>query len=334
MTAVAAVISMNPGSAVADPPTTEQDALKQLNDATAAAEKAQQAYLAARDDLDAKNAVRDAAANDIQKYGKDLVAAQADEEKFRGQVDQLAAASYNGAQFTQLSALLTGESAQDFLDQSTALQMLASRNLTVLNTYDAAVTKASDSKAKATDAQKRASDAADAAAKIVADLGQKEQDSKAAVTKAQQVYATLTGAARAAWGAAGDNGVYIGPPGAAGSAMNAALSQRGVPYVFGGETPGSGFDCSGLTQWAYRQAGVSIPRSAAAQFTVGRSVSLSALVPGDLIFYGYSASGIHHVSMYIGDGKVVHASTEGQPVKVVPLSRSGSDVFGAKRIVG
>jgi cell wall-associated NlpC family hydrolase len=107
-----------------------------------------------------------------------------------------------------------------------------------------------------------------------------------------------------------------------------------VPYVWGGETPGVGFDCSGLTQWAYRQAGIDIPRSAAAQYTVGKAVSLDGLAPGDLIFYGSTASNIHHVAMYVGDGKVVHAPTEGEDVRIVPIQNSGSDIFGAKRIVG
>lgn len=333
VTAVAGLVGMNPGSAVADPPANTQDALKQLNDASKVAEQAQQAYLAANDDLTAKQGAKDAATHDIEKFGQELASAQKQEEAFRGQVDQLAAASYNGAQFTQLSALLTGESAQDFLDQSSALQMLAARNVDVLNTYDSAVTKAADSKAKAADAQKRAADAADAAAKIVADLAQKKAAANAAVAQSQQALNKLTNAARGALGQGGDMGTYIGPAGAAGTAMNAALSQRGVMYVWGGTTP-AGFDCSGLTMWSYAQAGVTIPRSAAAQYGVGKAVSMDALEPGDLVFYGSSASNIHHVSMYIGGGKVVHASTEGEPVKVVPIGNSGSDVFGAKRMVG
>ncbi|AHH95348.1 NlpC/P60 family protein [Kutzneria viridogrisea] len=333
MTAVAAVVSMNPGSAVADPPANQQDALKQLNDASAAAEKAQQAYLAAKDDLKAKQDAKDTATHDIEKYGKDLDAAQKQEGQFRGEVDKLAAATYDGAQFTQLSALLSGQSAQDFLDQSTVLQMIASRNADILGTYDAAVNKATEAKNKAADAQKRASDAADAAAKIVADLEQKKKDADAAVAKSQAAYNQLSGAARNGLNSNGDNGVFVGPAGAAGTAMNVAVAQRGVPYVWGGTTP-SGFDCSGLMLYSYAQAGVTIPRSAAAQYTVGKSVSMDSLQPGDLVFYGSTASNIHHVSMYVGSGKVVHAPTEGETVKIVPIGQSGSDIFGAKRIVG
>jgi peptidoglycan DL-endopeptidase CwlO len=334
VTAVAVVVGMNPSSAVADPPANTQDALKQLNDASKAAEQAQQAFLAANDDLTAKRGARDAATHDIEIFQQQLASAQAQEEVFRGQVDKLAAATYNGAQFTQLSALLTGESAQDFLDQSSALQMVAARNVDVLNTYDAAVTKAADAKAKASDAQKLAQSAKDAAAKILADLDQKKQAAVKAAADAKTALSKLSAADRKALGGDGDLGSFIGPAGAAGVAMQAALAQRGTPYVWGGEAPGSGFDCSGLTQYAYRLAGIGIPRSAAAQYGVGKSVSRDELVPGDLVFFGTSASNIYHVAMYVGNGMVVHAPTEGQNVKVVPVSHAGSGYFGAKRMVG
>jgi len=128
-------------------------------------------------------------------------------------------------------------------------------------------------------------------------------------------------------------GVFIGPAGAAGAAMDAALSQRGVMYQWGGESPNSGFDCSGLMQWAWSQAGVSIPRSAAAQYSVGKSVSKGALQAGDLVFFGSTASNIYHVGMMVSPTQMVHAPTQGESVKVVPLSVM-SDYFGAKRLAG
>ena len=88
------------------------------------------------------------------------------------------------------------------------------------------------------------------------------------------------------------------------AAVQAAESQLGVPYAWGGETPGQGFDCSGLTQWAWAQAGVSIPRTATAQYASIPHVSLSALQPGDLLFYkNLDGDGIiDHVVMYVGSG--------------------------------
>jgi cell wall-associated NlpC family hydrolase len=331
--AVVTVVGLNSGAAVADPPNNLQDAKSQLDAASKAAEVADQAYLAAKDDLAAKQAEVAKATTDIQTYTQQAADAKTKESQYQGQVDQLASAAYSGAQFTQLSALLTGKSAQDFLDQSSELQFLAQQNAVVMDGYDNAIKTANSARTKAADAQKRSQTAADAAQKILGELDQKKQDADTAKDKAQSAYNQLDAAAKGLLKGAGDMGVFLGPATAAGKAMEAAVGERGVAYVWGGTTP-AGFDCSGLTQWAYRQAGVTIPRSAAAQFTVGKAVSLNSLAIGDLIFYGSTASNIHHVSMYVGDGKVVHAPTEGEVVKVVPIGNSGSDIFGAKRIVG
>lgn len=98
-------------------------------------------------------------------------------------------------------------------------------------------------------------------------------------------------------------------------AARTALSAVGVPYVWGGESP-SGFDCSGLVQWAYGRLGITLPRVAADQFHAGRPVRSSALAPGDLVFF---ESGIGHVAMYLGDGLIVEAPHPGAVVWVTEL---------------
>jgi cell wall-associated NlpC family hydrolase len=109
----------------------------------------------------------------------------------------------------------------------------------------------------------------------------------------------------------------------------AAESQIGVPYHWGGEDPGVGFDCSGLTQWSWGQAGVSIPRTAQEQYDAIDHVSLSALEPGDLLFWGGGPGDIQHVGMYVGDGEVIHAPETGQVVHIQPIWNS--DLVGAGR---
>lgn len=102
---------------------------------------------------------------------------------------------------------------------------------------------------------------------------------------------------------------------AADIALDAALSKVGSPYVYGAAGPDA-FDCSGLVQWAYRQAGMELPRTSGAQLGAGTPVAFEDLRPGDLVsFYGGGHSGL-----YAGDGNVVHAATSGSPVHVASVS--------------
>jgi peptidoglycan DL-endopeptidase CwlO len=99
----------------------------------------------------------------------------------------------------------------------------------------------------------------------------------------------------------------------AGTAVNAAMSQLGVPYRFAAAEPGEAFDCSGLTSWAWGQAGVYLPHQSRQQYNTVPHVPSSAAQPGDLIFF-YSP--ISHVSIYLGGGQQVHAPNSGTTVKV------------------
>lgn len=97
--------------------------------------------------------------------------------------------------------------------------------------------------------------------------------------------------------------------------VNMALSLKGSPYSYGGTTP-RGFDCSGFTQYCFRNAlGIEIPRTAAAQASLGESVSMDELQPGDLLFWG-SGSGIYHVGIYVEDGTYIHAAGSGKGVRI------------------
>jgi cell wall-associated NlpC family hydrolase len=108
-----------------------------------------------------------------------------------------------------------------------------------------------------------------------------------------------------------------------------AETQLGVPYVWGGESPGKGMDCSGLTQWAYGKAGVKIPRVAADQQKIGNKVPTNKTQPGDLLFVGDPA---HHVVMSIGGGKIIEAPHPGANVNIRALNPS--EFTSATRIVG
>jgi cell wall-associated NlpC family hydrolase len=98
--------------------------------------------------------------------------------------------------------------------------------------------------------------------------------------------------------------------------LDAAYSAIGVPYQWGGASPATGFDCSGFTMWSWSHAGVSLPHSSAAQYASLPHVDRTQLQPGDLLFF-YSP--ISHVGMYVGGGRMIHASHPGVPVGVVAV---------------
>jgi cell wall-associated NlpC family hydrolase len=114
-----------------------------------------------------------------------------------------------------------------------------------------------------------------------------------------------------------ERGDVRAPNARAAQAVSFAYSALGKPYVWGATGPSS-FDCSGLTQAAWRSAGVSLPRTTYTQINAGERVSRSQLAPGDLLFF---YSGITHVGLYIGDGKMIHAPRPGAPVRIAPIDQ-------------
>jgi cell wall-associated NlpC family hydrolase len=126
-------------------------------------------------------------------------------------------------------------------------------------------------------------------------------------------------------------GTIEGPNLAATTAIAAARSKLGTPYLWGATGPGR-FDCSGLMLWSYAQAGVALPRTSRAQYAGLPHVALSDLQPGDLVFYATNTADpgtIHHVAMYLGDGLVVHAPHTGDVVRYAPVAMPG--LIGAAR---
>lgn len=331
-TAVIAAVGLTSATAIADPtddaaPQTTSEALQQFHQLSTKAEKLNEKFLKAKVDLKHKRAQLRKANHDLTVAKQAESKAHQQEERFRDKVDELADASYQGARFNKLSALLTGTSPQDFLDRASALDVISSEKYATLHQMASATQQAAAAQQAAADAKQRAQAATHAADQLVKDIKQQNQALQAQISDVKAALARLSAADRAVLQDPGDTGVYIGPPGAAGVAMEWALSQRGKPYVWGAAGPDA-YDCSGLTMAAYQHAGIDLPHSSQAQSTMGVAVSRSNLQPGDLVFFG---NPVHHVGIYVGDGKMVDAPNSGEVVRVDPLQ---SDYSGARRVAG
>jgi peptidoglycan DL-endopeptidase CwlO len=162
----------------------------------------------------------------------------------------------------------------------------------------------------------------------------KQQQEQQVQAEEVATQARIAAASTSASLASGFDNTAAPPPTASGGegAVQAAESQLGVPYVWGGESPkGSsdpGFDCSGLTAWSWAQVGVGLPHYSGAQMSDSTPVPLSDLEPGDLLFYG--AGGSEHVAMYVSPGTMIEAPETGQSVHLTGL-RLGDGFVGAGR---
>jgi peptidoglycan DL-endopeptidase CwlO len=304
--------------------------------APTAAEAGQRAERAAQEltqlDEQVHAAELDVAAQEQAAVRAARVAAQAQAEldAFEPQLRAIAQSGYTGTTQSRVAAFLTSESATDLVQQIQTIDLIADHTNLVI----AAVSAAQEAAARA---QAAADDAAAKAEAGLAALQEQKAALEEKVRSYQAEFARLTAQERAAVTAAvagpmlaapAAGSLPLAPTSAAAVAIQTALAQVGDPYVWSGTGP-DGFDCSGLTMYAYAAAGVALPHSSRAQSELGRQVSRGELQPGDLVFF-YSP--ISHVGLYIGNGMMVHARTFGQPVAVTSVDQAGYRF--ATRIVG
>jgi len=253
--------------------------------------------------------------NEQAAMAKDAVKRQqAQLDKIQRAVGVQAATEYKGGGMDLVAALFAGSNSNDLIDKAELLDILAQHNNNLLAT--AATLKDLLDSALAQASQARA-----AQLRVVKKIDAERTQIERQLTQLQHIR-SLIGDPRAV---PLPTNLTI-PPGAAGIAVRTALAQLGKPYHWGGAGPSS-FDCSGLTMYSWGKAGVSLPHSAAAQFSMLPHVARSALQPGDLVFFG---SPIHHVGLYIGQNLMVAAPSTGRLVQVQTLI-GRSDYVGAGR---
>lgn len=307
----------------------------------------QAAYEAARARADAARAAADQATAALGVARADVVAfarrSYIDGSTYPGAAALITAA--DPAQVIERAALLeaAGGHRSDVLDRVTVLQQQATAADAVARN---AVIDADALQQRAADALRNAQAAEVSARRQAADLGTQQAQLQTELAQAQQQLTELIGAraaarvvpapapaappAASAAPAGNPEHAGAGNASAAQTAIEAALAQRGLPYAWGGggsSGPGPGqdpdegvigFDCSGLTQYAYAEAGISIPRNSRSQYAELPKVASDELRPGDLVFWGTPATpaGITHVALYLGNDKVVQAPQSGDVVKV------------------
>lgn len=319
-TAIAGLVILIPTPATADPapPGDAPTAAQRLAELNRQAEVLTERWHYARDQLNTRRADLERAKAEVTAAAASGDRAKAVEGQYRGQVDRLTNASFQGARLNGLSAMLVSDSPEDFLDQMSALDVLAVDNKQALDRLAGAVAQAQQAEQSAADAAARAGQAERDAAQLEGDLTRSRAEMGRQIQVVKQRLAALNGQERAAYTSGGMTNFPINlvGTGTAVQAARAALSKQGSSYVWGAEGPVT-FDCSGLVKWAFEQAGMSgVPHSSQAQARMGSSVSQSQLRPGDLIAL-YSP--ISHIGIYVGDGFYVNAPQPGDVVKVVSV---------------
>jgi len=313
-------MTLIPGSAVADPKPTLPQARAQVADLQHKAEEAGEAANDLSGDIRAATRRVKAVSADIRKQ-------QVQVDAVKQQIGALAVAGYQQSGMTTTAQLLLSSDPDQFLSQASTAQAFAGQQSTALRRFQTAQGKLADLQAG-----ERTELAALQAVQAKQDVLKKEIEKNLAA--AERVLSRLDAAERAKLEAeeaeearrarldranrsSGRTSVDINVPasGRAKIAVEYALDQLGDPYVWAADGPDS-FDCSGLTMAAWGKAGVSLSHSSKAQYNEGRRVSKSNLLPGDLVFY-YSP--ISHVAIYLGNGRIVHASRPGKPVKIDEL---------------
>ena len=260
---------------------------------------------------------------------------QAEAEQRRNDLKRYAIAAYQtGNDSPEMDALITSDASSGAQKRS-YLADLAGNRQDLVDALNAAKQAADEDAVRLKDAEadaasyaaqiESAKKAADAAASEQKALNQKVQGELKVLVDAENARkaaeaAARSAAARAAAATNAGSSLSAAPPPAPGAgaagAIRAGLSRVGAPYVWAASGPNA-FDCSGFTQWAYGQVGVSLPHYSGAQYQMTVRISQGQLQPGDLVFWG--SGGSEHVALYIGGGQIVHAFGAQRGVAVTAL---------------
>jgi len=322
-------LALAPAPAGAEEPTTAADAAALVAARGHELEVLTEEFNEARETLAGQQAAAQAAAAAVTEAQTAVTAAQ-------DSVVGVARSAFTGDTMGSFQALMTSDSADEFVNRVTLLQAVAGHQGELLETAVVAGEVAAQAQIVADRAAGEAQTQYDAVARQQADLQAQIAEYQADYTRlsAEERRAALEAAA-AAHGAGEDGrasrtereepaAASSAPVAVSGGSLQAvvdrALAQRGKPYVWAASGPGS-FDCSGLVQYAFQAAGISLPHSSRMQSQMGTPVSRAEARAGDLVaFY----SPVSHIGIYLGNGQMVHAPTSGDVVKIASVDNMGA----------
>ncbi|MER5892684.1 NlpC/P60 family protein [Streptomyces sp. NPDC001876] len=312
----AAAVALTSQAAHADPKPTKSEVKAKVDKLYHEAETATEKYNGAKEKQDKLKKQVDAIQDKVARE-------QADLNTLRRELGSIATAQYRSGGIDPSVQLFLASDPDSFLDQASALDQLTAKQAESLQKIKAKQRTLAQQRKEAQEKLGTLADVREA-------LGKNKQKFQSKLGEAQRLLNTLTAAERATMAegeqrasrAAGDR-VELGnevPASALGAAaLRAADTRVGMPYVRTATGPNS-FDCSGLTQWAYAQAGVEITRTTFTQINRGTHIARSQLKPGDLVFF----SNTSHVGLYAGNNTVLHAPYPGAYVRYESMSTIGS----------
>ncbi|MEV7908950.1 NlpC/P60 family protein [Streptomyces griseus] len=318
----AAAVALTSQAAHADPKPSKSEVKAKVDKLYHEAEAATEKYNGAKEQQDNLKKEVDALQDKVAR-------GQAELNTLRGELGSIATAQYRSGGIDPSVALFLASDPDSFLDQASALDQLTVKQTEALQKIQS---KQRTLAQQRKEAQDKLGDLAD----VRKALGENKKKYQGKLADAQQLLNTLTQAERAkmqqeeqrASRAASDR-VELGneapASGRGAAALSAAATQLGKPYVSGGSGPNS-YDCSGLTQWAFAQAGVSITRTTYTQQNDGQRIGRSQLKPGDLVFF----NGLSHVGFYAGNNQILHAPKPGTVVRYESMDYMGTFQFGVR----
>ncbi|MFJ4831035.1 NlpC/P60 family protein [Streptomyces sp. NPDC088747] len=307
--AAAVVLSANAANAAPSEKPTVDDVKSKVDKLYEQAEQATEKYNGAKEKQEKLQ-------KEIDTLQDNVARGQSDLNDLRDGLGSMATAQYRTGGIDPSVQLFLSADPDDYLDKASTMDQLSNQQVETLKKVQEKQRSLAQQRAEASEKLKDLADTR-------TELAKKKTEVQGKLADAQKLLNTLTAAEKAALDAkqaqasataqtAATSGSTAPASGRASSAYGAAQSRLGSPYVYGASGPSS-FDCSGLTSWAYAQAGMTIPRTSQAQANAGtRIYSQSDLQVGDLvIFYG----DLHHVGFYAGNGQVLHAPRSGTVVR-------------------